>query len=273
MSVLEDKFSRQIGAVGVNTMNKLLNINVVIIGASTIGQEVIKCLALLGVKSIHIYDTCQLTKKMQKELYYVNENLSTKKKSKSLAENAQLFSKELHNGIDSKTITKFELDYITLHDIHAVIVTKLLDLEVFKIENHCMIHNIKFILGVNYELEGYIFSNFNNHRVTDKDGEPCESGYVESFYVEKDILTITIEALGNNIISKCGRLVSNADSIDFTIISSSKTEIITTFSKQIEDFLNSSDNIKFMEIKESYDMVYKPHHIISKNNKTSYIFW
>lgn len=271
MSTFQDKFSRQIGAVGVNTMNRLINLNVVVVGGSVIGQECIKCISLLGVKSLHIYDKEQITKKLQKNLYYVNDTLALKKGAKSLAENAQLFSKELNNGLESKIITKFELDYITLHDIHVVVITKLTDLNIFKIEDHCMKNNVKFILGVNYELEGYIFSNFNNHTVTDKDGEPCESGYVESFYVEGDTLNITIETLGNNLISKVGRLVSKGNTIDFDIISSSKTHIITKFSKKIEAFLNSSENIKFMEIKESCNMVYKPHHIISKNNNYSYL--
>ena len=271
MNTFQDKFSRQIGAIGINTMNKLTNLNIIVVGAAAIGQECIKCISLLGVRTIHIYDPTQLTKKNQKDIYYTNAELSNKKGSKSLAENAEMFSKELNTGINIKVITKFELDYITLNNIHAVIITKLADLSISKIEKHCMLNNVKFILGLNYELEGYIFSNFNNHTVTDRDGEPCESGYVESFRVDNSNVIITIETLGSNIISNKGRLLSGNETKDIDIKASSKTSITTPFSVEIESFLKSSPNIKFVEIKESLDIVHGPLHDVSQNNTYNYI--
>ena len=53
--------------------------------------------------------------------------------------------------------------------------TKIANYNFINIDNFCYKENIKFILGINYQLEGYIFSNFGNHSIIDKDGEPCAS--------------------------------------------------------------------------------------------------
>ena len=47
-------FSRQIGAIGKDTMNKLIDINVLVIGENAIALECIKCLSLLGINSINL---------------------------------------------------------------------------------------------------------------------------------------------------------------------------------------------------------------------------
>ena len=61
-------YSRQIGAVGSNTMNKLLNMKVCLVGAGAVGQETIKCLSLLGIQQLHIYDPTIITKKIKNSI-------------------------------------------------------------------------------------------------------------------------------------------------------------------------------------------------------------
>ena len=51
-----DLYSRQIGTFGIETMGKLIKMNVVIIGQRGLGIEIAKNLILAGPKSVLIYD-------------------------------------------------------------------------------------------------------------------------------------------------------------------------------------------------------------------------
>ena len=84
----KNKFSRQIGAVGRNTMQKLMDVKVLLIGAESVGLECAKCLSLLGINTLHILDNDKLTKKKAINLYYINNE------AKKLSDNVALFSKE-----------------------------------------------------------------------------------------------------------------------------------------------------------------------------------
>lgn len=49
-------YSRQIGTFGLETMGKLIKMNVLIIGCRGLGVEIAKNLILAGPKSVQIYD-------------------------------------------------------------------------------------------------------------------------------------------------------------------------------------------------------------------------
>ena len=49
-------YSRQIGTFGIETMGKLIKMNVIIIGQRGLGVEIAKNLILAGPKSVSIYD-------------------------------------------------------------------------------------------------------------------------------------------------------------------------------------------------------------------------
>jgi len=51
-----DLYSRQIGTFGIETMGKLIKMNVVIVGLRGLGVEVAKNLILAGPKSVTLYD-------------------------------------------------------------------------------------------------------------------------------------------------------------------------------------------------------------------------
>ena len=51
-----DLYSRQIGTFGIETMGKLIKMQVVIVGVKGLGVEVAKNLILAGPKSVSLYD-------------------------------------------------------------------------------------------------------------------------------------------------------------------------------------------------------------------------
>ena len=73
--------------IGKNTMSKLTNMKVCLIGGGSVGQETVKCVSLLGIKELHIYDPTILGKKHDNYIYY------RKKNGISLSEDSIFFSK------------------------------------------------------------------------------------------------------------------------------------------------------------------------------------
>ena len=112
----KNKFSRQIGAVGKKTMEKLMDISVLIIGGDITSMECIKCLALIGIKKIIVIDNDKLTKKKELNVYYsIKKSIKDSNKDKkniTLAENCVEFAKELNPSLITEIWNTFNLDNI-----------------------------------------------------------------------------------------------------------------------------------------------------------------
>ena len=247
---IKNKFSRQIGAVGRKTMEKLLNISVLLVGGDILGMETVKCLSLLGIKELYILDNDKLSKKKKNELYFSSET------SHTLSENLIEFAKELNPSLITHKINKIDFEVIKKNKINAIIMTKIANYNFINIDNFCYKENIKFILGINYQLEGYIFSNFGNHSIIDKDGEPCVSGFVEEYSVKGDEIVIQVEKLDNDVLSSNGKLISGDKEHNIKIKSSLQTQIVVCNNSKTNEFLKNN-NVKFLETKETIYKKYK----------------
>ena len=265
-SLKKDLYSRQIGAIGKNTMSKLLNLKVCLIGGGSVGQETVKCISLLGIKELHIYDTTILGKKHENYIYY------RKKSGITLSENSIFFSKELNANLDTFQISHFNLKYLTDKGIHALIITKQIfenkDYNIFSIEKFCNVHNIKLIIGINYGLYGYITSSFHKHTIVDSDGEVCESGYIENYNISEKCIEFTVEKLNKNLISEWIKLCSGDNEYIVRIVESTLTSIKIPYSDAAKQFLNSHSNIRIVEFKKPYETTFKSIH--DKINSKSY---
>ena len=136
------------------------------------------------------------------------------------------------------------------------------------IDKFCSKNNIKFIMGLKLELEGYIFSNFGKHCVIDKDGEPCVSGFVENHIVESDKIIINIEKLDTNILSTKGKLIGKEE-ININVKDSSLTSITVDYSDKLKTFLESNNTVKFIETKE---IIYKTYKNFTDKNVDEYTY-
>ena len=66
-------YSRQIGTFGLETMGKLIKMNVLIVGCRGLGVEIAKNLILAGPKSVQIYDPTQVSVADQGSNFYITE--------------------------------------------------------------------------------------------------------------------------------------------------------------------------------------------------------
>ena len=164
----ENLYSRQIFTYGIDTMDKIINLKILIIGLRGLGIEIAKNIILAGPKEISISDKniCQINDLGSN--FYINENDINKKtreescinKLKSL--NPYVIVK-IHQDIYNEDIKKYNL----------IIITEMMKLEdLFYINSICRKNNINFIYTLNLGLTGFLFNDFGNeHYIFDFNGE------------------------------------------------------------------------------------------------------
>jgi len=182
-----DLYSRQIGTFGMETMGKLMKMNVLILGMRGLGVETAKNLALAGPKSVDIYDpTTVELRDLGSNFYLTEEHVG--KTSRAEATLPKL--KELNNYVKSKVVTG-EVNSDLCKDYDVVIVTELFQSteELFKLNEDLREQNKGFILSQTMGAYGYTFVDYGeNFIVRDATGEETKSFIVTSVSNEKEAI-------------------------------------------------------------------------------------
>ena len=97
----ENLYSRQIGTLGTSTMLKLSNLNVAVYSLDNVGLELCKCLCLLGIKKLYIYDPREISKKTLGANYIIN-NIPNSSKPVRIDTYCSNYLKELNNYVEIK---------------------------------------------------------------------------------------------------------------------------------------------------------------------------
>ena len=258
-------FSRQIGAIGKNSMEKLMNTNVLIIGTNMISVEFTKCVSLLGIKKLVIVEADDATTKGNKIFnhFHISGN------GKDKAENMVSFAKTLNPSIDcikkkvvsGENLTQVINNITNTEQIDILVYTEIiLGLSLEAVELISLSNNAKFVCGFNHGLEGYVFSNFGEHTILDLDGEITQTAFIENYVYDKQNIHLTIEKLTNTLISKHGYLVDRENQkVQVDVISSSLESITIAKKSEIVTYLdkNKERNIRFIEVKDIIDKKYK----------------
>ena len=100
-------FSRQIGAIGKNSMERLMNTNVMLIGINQIAIEFVKCVSLLGIKRLVIVNANNTLIKNNN----VTTHFHTVGDGKNKVKNIIDFAKTLNPGLCCAEI-KLNLNYL-----------------------------------------------------------------------------------------------------------------------------------------------------------------
>ena len=200
----ENLYSRQIGTLGTSTMLKLSNLNVAVYSLDNVGLELCKCLCLLGIKKLYIYDPREISKKTLGANYIIN-NIPNSSKPVRIDTYCSNYLKELNNYVEIKimpVLDKYNVKHNSIiKECDSIIITKLVPyINPIELDKLCSINNTKFIMGLCYGFSGYIFSNFNEHTVTDIDGESLKKTHITKIdYTDNEtILHIHDKSLFNN---------------------------------------------------------------------------
>ena len=189
-------YSRQIGTFGMETMGKLIKMNVVIVGLRGLGVEVAKNVILAGPKSVLLFDD-EITKVNDLGANFYTEEKHVGNTTRAEACLGKL--QELNPYVKVNVIkSRAELDQgIASGSFHVVCQTEMIingqfyDMEA--LNKVCREKKIGYISAQGLGPWGYTFLDYGTeHMVTDHDGEQTKSfivTYIEKG-VEKTVVTV-----------------------------------------------------------------------------------
>ena len=160
-------YSRQITTFGIDTMSKLQNLRVLIIGMRGLGIEIAKNIILFGIKKVNILDENLVSiNDLGSNFFLSEENISKPRDISSLPKLKELNS-YVYVDIFRENIEK------KINDFDVIIITEIMDTKyLFHINEICHDNKINFIYCLNFGLSCYIFSDFGNkHIITDPSGK------------------------------------------------------------------------------------------------------
>ena len=198
----DDLYSRTLLTYGIETLKKLSEMKVVIIGMRGLGIETAKNTILNGPGEVDIFDPTLVTMKDLGSNFFLSEEDVGKRNrdEASLEKLAQLNSYvkvgllkvEQKNNIDEyinlfcEKLSKYNVVVFTeLHPMYFI----------DKVDKACREKNIKVIYGMCLGLAGYVFTDFGKeHIIVDETGEEAESYLVKDITKDKEGL-VTIDTI------------------------------------------------------------------------------
>lgn len=170
--IKENLYSRQIGTYGEDTMKKIINLKILILGMKGIGVEVAKNIILTGPEKVVIYDPEIVELKDLGSNYYLTEgNINNRIDYSSLPFLTELNQYTEVEVLNIKSVVDFytEIDRI---NFDVIVQTELKSkTEIFLLDEYCRKKKLKFIYGTDIGLSGFIFSDFgDNHIILDQNG-------------------------------------------------------------------------------------------------------
>ena len=250
-------YSRQVGAIGKDAMSKLISLKVVILGCDTEGMECVKSLALMGVKKMYLFDPRRISSKYEGRLIKCHTGIN----KFSLADNCKELIEELTtNSCDVTVIgSKSLLNHLIKQGEYDIIVETRITNNTFEYERHALKRGKPYVYGHNFNLYGYVFSNFGKWNILDIDGENTISGYIEKWSIENNKIVFEINDLKEIPISSRGLLKSGENSIEIQVVNKklntnkhlnvTNLMLYLEYSSELEDYMNSNINIRYFEQK------------------------
>jgi ubiquitin-activating enzyme E1 len=176
-NVDQNLYSRQIGVFGMETMGKLIQMNVLVVGLRGLGVEIAKNLILAGPKSVALFDNAPVSIDDLGCNYYLTPGSVGEPRASSCV--SQLA--ELNSYVHTHVITNPELTDAIVSSFHVVVFTNGAYVDLIKWNAFCRAQSpqIGFIASSIYGAAGMSFTDFGNeHVVFDLNGELPRSAIV-----------------------------------------------------------------------------------------------
>jgi ubiquitin-activating enzyme E1 len=172
-----DRYSRQMAALGVDTMRNLMGLTVLVVGVKGVGVETAKDLCLSGPKGVTVWDDDVATIADLGTNFYLQQSHVGVAKCSIVASSLA----ELNPYVEVKAHTGALTDRF-LQSFGAVVITKHLPkADMLRINEVCRSSNVIFILALTYGASCLLFSDFgDHHKITDTDGETVDPMVIES---------------------------------------------------------------------------------------------
>ena len=213
-----DLYSRQIGTFGMNVMEKLMQLKVLIVGMRGLGVETAKNIILSGSYSVDIHDpTLVKVNDLGSNFYLSEEDINTKNRDEASLTNLSQLNPYVRVSILTINSKKYTKEYIDefcekMKKYSIIVFTEIQPKDfLIKIDDECRKNNIKLIYGACFGLSGHIFNDFGpEHVIFDDKGKELNSYYVKSITRDKEGLVIIDDIQGTEKID-----MGNGDFVKF----------------------------------------------------------
>ena len=266
---VKDRWSRYIGVVGMDALEKQMNSSVFISGMNGLGIEIAKNIILCGCKELTLHDIKHCSYYDLANQFYLDE--------KDLGKNRALSSykklRELNYYVKVEcNVNVFNLNEddlknkFNLNKFNVVIITECDNIDIIKfIDNFCRKNKIYFIYANIYGMFGRIINDFgDNFVVLDKDGEEPKSNLIKNMN-KIDNNNVIIELVNKNDFES-GDIIKINDVIGFDGINENVYKIKKIINKNnisiCGDFSKINNNYNqngfCIEIKQNKNINFKP---------------
>ena len=183
-------YSRQISTYGLETMQKLLNMNILIYGLRGLGLEISKNIILAGVKKVSIFDDNKCNINDLSSNFYINEDdIPNKRRDEACIEKlSELNPYVVINKINTSNDFKNEIK-----NYDVIIITEIIEKEIlFEYNKICRENKKGFIYTSNLGLAGFLFVDFGDeHVIFNEIGSDPLTFYVTNITQENEgVITI-----------------------------------------------------------------------------------
>ena len=187
--VAKDRYSRYIGAMGMEAVQQQSNANIFISGAGTLGIEIAKNIVLSGCKELVLHDTKNASiYDLCGQFFLEEKDILNNRAEKSIRKLQELnpyvkVSLNKENIFTSKLNEK-DLENLGFKKFNVIILTECDNDTIIIFDKFCRNNNIYFIVCDVYGCVGRIINDFgNNFKVKDKDGEAIKECYIKNIKI------------------------------------------------------------------------------------------
>ena len=174
---VKDRWSRYIGAMGVEAVAKQAAANIFVSGAGALGIEVSKNLVLSGCKTFTLHDTKPVTQRDLSGQFFLNELVEGKTRSEECMPRLQQLNYYVRCKVAPSQPIPHEVEALesepwNFQNMDVVILTEADYATAIALDNYCRSKGKKFIFTQLAGVFGRVFNDFgNNFEVLDKNGE------------------------------------------------------------------------------------------------------
>jgi ubiquitin-activating enzyme E1 len=163
--------------MGIETIGKLMKLNVLIIGQRGLGVEVAKNLILAGPRSVTLYDPTTVSIGDLSANFFLQAD-DVDKKTRAEATIDQL--KELNPYVDVTIAKDVKDDDVAKYSVICVTDNLFPITRLIEINKKARAENIGFILAETLGAMVYAFVDYGNHTIFDGDGEQTKPFIISS---------------------------------------------------------------------------------------------
>jgi ubiquitin-activating enzyme E1 len=236
-------YSRQITTFGIDTMSKIQNLRILIVGMRGLGIEIAKNIILFGIKEVKILDQNKtLINDLGSNYFLSKENISKQRDISSLTKLKEL------NSYVNVDIFRENLEE-KINDFDVIIITEIMDTKyLFHINELCHNKNISFIYCLTLGLSCYIFTDFGDkHIIIDPLGSERKLYFIKN--IDKSGIITIDQRNGEDFDLSNGSYVKFKEIEGINELNDEKPRKIKYLSKNSFKLVENEENISYENYK------------------------